>query len=130
MGMEKFEVAEAYSGDIVSVAGLPDIHVGETITEVGFEDALPHLHIDEPTVQMTMLTNTSPFAGKEGKHVTASKIDERLFKETQKDECQDLLRKAFRTALWKLHFRFRYLICTIPAIVFSQYQDFSRHLGT
>ena len=85
MGMEKFEVAEAYSGDIVSVAGLPDIHVGETITEVGFEDALPHLHIDEPTVQMTMLTNTSPFAGKEGKHVTASKIDERLFKETQKD---------------------------------------------
>ena len=85
MGMDKFEVAEAYSGDIVSVAGLPDIHVGETITEVGFEDALPHLHIDEPTVQMTMLTNTSPFAGKEGKHVTASKIDERLFKETQKD---------------------------------------------
>ena len=85
MGMDKFEVAEAYSGDIVSVAGLPDIHVGETITEIGFEDALPHLHIDEPTVQMTMLTNTSPFAGKEGKHVTASKIDERLFKETQKD---------------------------------------------
>jgi len=85
MGMEKIEVAEAYAGDIVSVAGLPDIHVGETITEVGFEDALPHLHIDEPTVQMTFLTNNSPFAGKEGKHVTASKIDDRLFRETQKD---------------------------------------------
>ncbi len=85
MGMEKFEVEEAYSGDIVSLAGLPDIHVGETICEVGFEEALPHLHIDEPTVQITFLTNSSPFAGKEGKFVTASKIDERLFKETQKD---------------------------------------------
>ncbi len=85
MGMEKIEVDEAYAGDIVSVAGLPDIHVGETITEVGFEEALPHLHIDEPTVQMTFLTNNSPFAGKEGKHVTASKIDDRLFRETQKD---------------------------------------------
>ncbi|MBU1140956.1 MAG: translational GTPase TypA [Firmicutes bacterium] len=85
MGMDKFEVSEAYSGDIVSLAGLPDIHVGETICEVGFEEALPHLHIDEPTVQITFLTNSSPFAGKEGKHVTASKIDERLFKETQRD---------------------------------------------
>ena len=85
LGMDKVEVDEAYAGDIVSIAGLPDIHVGETVTSVGHESALPHLHIDEPTVQMTFLTNTSPFAGKEGKFVTASKIDERLFKETQKD---------------------------------------------
>ena len=85
MGMEKIEVNEAYTGDIVSLAGLPDIHVGETVCAVGHEDALPHLHIDEPTVQITLLTNNSPFAGKEGKYVTASKIDERLFKETQKD---------------------------------------------
>jgi GTP-binding protein len=85
LGMEKIEVEEAVAGDIVSVAGLPDIHVGETITAVGFEEALPHLHIDEPTVQMTFLTNNSPFAGKEGKFVTASKIEDRLYKETQKD---------------------------------------------
>ena len=85
LGMEKNEVEEAHAGDIVSIAGLPDIHVGETITAVGFEDALPPLHIDEPTVQMTFLTNSSPFAGKEGRFVTASKIDDRLFKETQKD---------------------------------------------
>ncbi|MDX9692056.1 MAG: translational GTPase TypA [Acholeplasmataceae bacterium] len=85
LGMEKIEVDEAIAGDIVSVAGLPDIHVGETITAIGFEEALPHLHIDEPTVQMTFLTNNSPFAGKEGKFVTASKIDDRLYKETQKD---------------------------------------------
>ncbi len=85
MGMNKIEVNEAYAGDIVSLAGLPDIYVGETVCDVGHEDALPHLHIDEPTVQITFLTNNSPFAGKEGKFVTASKIDERLFKETQKD---------------------------------------------
>ncbi|PKK93486.1 MAG: translational GTPase TypA [Tenericutes bacterium HGW-Tenericutes-6] len=85
LGMEKLEVEEAFAGDIVSVAGLSDIHVGETITEVGFEQKLPTLHIDEPTVQMTFLTNNGPFAGQEGKHVTASKIDDRLFKETQKD---------------------------------------------
>lgn len=85
LGMEKLEVEEAFAGDIVSVAGLADIHVGETITEVGFEQKLPTLHIDEPTVQMTFLTNNGPFAGLEGKHVTASKIDDRLFKETQKD---------------------------------------------
>lgn len=85
IGMDKLEVEEAYAGDIVSIAGLPDIHVGETITSIGDEEALPHLHIDEPTVQMTFLTNSSPFAGKEGKFVTASKIDDRLYKETQKD---------------------------------------------
>ena len=85
LGMDKIEVDEAIAGDIVSVAGLPDIHVGETVTAVDYEVALPHLHIDEPTVQMTVLTNNSPFAGKEGKFVTASKLDDRLFKETQRD---------------------------------------------
>jgi GTP-binding protein len=85
MGLEKIEVETAYSGDIVSIAGLPDIHVGETICEIGKTEALPHLHIDEPTVQITFLTNNSPFAGREGKHVTASKIEDRLYKETQKD---------------------------------------------
>ena len=85
MGLEKVEVETAYAGDIVSIAGLPDVHVGETFTELGHHKPLPHLHIDEPTVQMTFLTNNSPFAGQEGKHVTASKIEDRLFKETQKD---------------------------------------------
>ena len=85
MGLEKVEVETAYAGDIVSIAGLPDVHVGETFTALGHHQPLPHLHIDEPTVQMTFLTNNSPFAGQEGKHVTASKIEDRLFKETQKD---------------------------------------------
>lgn len=85
IGIDKYEVKEAQAGDIVSIAGLPDIHVGETIGEVGQEERMPLLHVDEPTVQITFLTNNSPFAGKEGKFVTASKIDERLNKETQKD---------------------------------------------
>ncbi|MFA6800838.1 MAG: translational GTPase TypA [Acholeplasmataceae bacterium] len=85
MGTEKIEVKEAYAGDIVSIAGLPDIHVGETICDISITERLPLLHVDEPTVQMTFLTNNSPFAGKEGKNVTASKIEERLNKETQKD---------------------------------------------
>ena len=84
-GLERIEVEEAYSGDIVAVAGMPDISVGETVCNVGFEEALEQISITEPTVQMTFGTNTSPFAGKEGKWVTATKIEERLFKETQKD---------------------------------------------
>lgn len=85
LGMHRFEVEEASAGDIVAVAGLADIGVGETICEPSCEEALPLLHVDEPTIQMIFGTNTSPFAGQDGKFVTASKIEERLFKETNKD---------------------------------------------
>lgn len=85
LGMHRFEVEEASAGDIVAVAGLADIGVGETICELSCEEALPLLHVDEPTIQMIFGTNTSPFAGQDGKFVTASKIEERLFKETNKD---------------------------------------------
>ena len=85
LGMHRFEVEEASAGDIVAVAGLADIGVGETICEPSCEEALPLLHVDEPTIQMIFGTNTSPFAGQDGKFVTASKIEERLFKETIKD---------------------------------------------
>jgi len=85
IGLNRIEVESASAGDIIAVSGLADIHVGDTVTDVGAEVALPRLHIDEPTVQMMFLTNNSPFAGKEGKFVTASKIEERLFREIQKD---------------------------------------------
>lgn len=85
LGLNKIELDEAYAGDIVAIAGLPDISVGETICEPGKEDALPHLRIDEPTLQMTFGVNTSPFNGREGKFVTARKIEERLIKETERD---------------------------------------------
>ena len=84
-GYKRIEIEEAEAGDIVAVAGLADISVGETLCDVGKENALPRLHIDEPTLQMTFGANTSPFVGKDGKIVTARKIEERLNRETQKD---------------------------------------------
>ena len=84
-GLKRIEIDKASAGDIVAIAGLPDISVGETVCNVGKEEALPILRIDEPTLKMTFMTNNSPFAGKEGKFVTASKIADRLFRETQKD---------------------------------------------
>lgn len=85
IGLHRIEIEEASAGDIVAIAGLADISVGETVCAIGKEEALPLLHIDEPTIQMVFGTNTSPFAGQDGKFVTASKIEERLFKETNKD---------------------------------------------
>lgn len=85
MGLKRIEIEEAHAGDIVAIAGLPDISVGETVCEVGSEEALPILRIDEPTLQMKFGVNSSPFSGKDGKFLTARKIEERLFKETEKD---------------------------------------------
>ncbi|MDD3027044.1 MAG: translational GTPase TypA [Erysipelotrichaceae bacterium] len=85
LGLNRIEIESASAGDIVAIAGLEDIGVGETVCTVGKEEALPLLHIDEPTIQMVFGTNTSPFAGKEGKFVTARQIEERLFRETNKD---------------------------------------------
>ena len=85
LGLDRIEIQEGVAGDIVAVSGLGDISVGETICTVGKEEALEKIHISEPTVQMTFGTNTSPFCGRDGKLVTASKIEERLFRETQKD---------------------------------------------
>ena len=84
-GLDRIEIQEGKAGDIVAVSGLGDISVGETICTVGNEEPLEPIHISEPTVQMTFGTNTSPFCGKDGKSVTATKIEERLFKEVQKD---------------------------------------------
>ena len=85
LGLQRTEVNEAGAGDIIALAGLPDIYVGETVCSVGSEEALPTIHVSEPTVQMNFSTNDSPFSGKEGKFVTSTKIDERLYREIQKD---------------------------------------------
>lgn len=81
----RLEIESASAGEIVAIAGLPDINVGETICDSSNIDPLPLIKLDEPTLQMTFGTNSSPFSGKEGKQLTARKIDERLFRETQKD---------------------------------------------
>ena len=85
IGLHRIEIEEAEAGDIVAIAGLADIGVGETVCTTGKEEALPLLKVDEPTIQMVFGTNTSPFAGKDGKFVTARQIEERLFKETNRD---------------------------------------------
>lgn len=85
LGLNRVEIQEAIAGDIIAVVGMSDINVGETVCDVGHEDALPMLHVDEPTLQMTFLVNNSPFAGREGKFVTSRKIEERLFLEMETD---------------------------------------------
>ena len=84
-GLKRVEITEAHAGDIVAIAGLMDISVGETGWNPGSEEALPILRIDEPTLKMTFMTNNSPFVGREGTEVTARKLGERLYRETQKD---------------------------------------------
>lgn len=78
LGLKRIEIEEAKAGDLVAVSGMEDINVGETVCPLDVQEALPPLRIDEPTLQMTFLVNNSPFAGREGKHVTARKIEERL----------------------------------------------------
>lgn len=85
LGLKKIEVEEAIAGDIVAFAGLDDIYVGETICKEGCEERLPLIKVSEPTVEMNFGTNTSPFAGREGTHVTGRKLEDRLYRETQKD---------------------------------------------
>ena len=85
LGLKRLEITEAQAGDIVAIAGLTDLNVGETVCALNNVDPLPPLHIDEPTLQMTFGTNTSPLAGKDGKLLTARKIEERLFREVQRD---------------------------------------------
>ncbi|MDD5489868.1 MAG: translational GTPase TypA [Candidatus Moranbacteria bacterium] len=82
-GLAKKEVPEALAGDIVMVAGLPDIDIGETICENENQAPLPAIKIDEPTISLNFLVNDSPFAGREGKFVTTKQIRERLEKELE-----------------------------------------------
>ena len=84
-GLNRLEINEAKAGDLIAVSGMEDIFVGETVTPADTHESLPVLHIDEPTLQMTFLTNNSPFAGREGKFVTARKIEERLMRELHTD---------------------------------------------
>lgn len=82
-GIERKEVASATSGDIVLLAGIPDIYIGETICVDESVEGRPAIAIDEPTLTLNFLVNDSPFAGKEGKYVTSRNIRERLEKELE-----------------------------------------------
>ncbi|MDD5213003.1 MAG: translational GTPase TypA [Candidatus Gracilibacteria bacterium] len=82
-GLKKVKSTEAVAGDIVTVAGIPDIFVGETIAENADVPVLPPITIDEPTLRMEFLVNNSPFAGREGKFVTSRQIRDRLERELE-----------------------------------------------
>lgn len=84
-GLKREEIQTAKAGDLIAVSGMEAINVGETVCPVEHPEALPPLRIDEPTLQMTFLVNNSPFAGREGKWVTSSKIEERLRAQLQTD---------------------------------------------
>jgi len=82
-GTQRKEVSSAESGDIVLLAGIPDIYIGETICEDETVEMMPHIAIDEPTLSLNFLVNDSPFAGLEGKFITSRQIKERLEKELE-----------------------------------------------
>lgn len=84
-GLNRIEIDTAKAGDLIAISGMEDINVGETVTPVDHQEALPVLRIDEPTLQMTFSVNNSPFAGREGKYVTARKIEERLEQQLETD---------------------------------------------
>lgn len=84
-GLGRVEVEEATAGEIVAIAGIPDISIGETIADVENPIALPIIKIDEPTIKMTFGVNTSPFSGKEGQYTTSRNLKERLEKELETD---------------------------------------------
>ncbi len=82
-GLKRVACNEASLGDIICVAGIPDLNIGETACDVNCIEPLPFVKIDEPTISMNFIVNDSPFAGKEGKYVTSRNIRDRLFKEVE-----------------------------------------------
>lgn len=84
-GLNKVEVEEVPAGDIVSISGISDINIGETICDINHPEKIPFVNIDEPTVSMTFSVNDGPLAGREGKYVTSRHIRERLMKELERN---------------------------------------------
>ena len=85
VGLDKVEVEEGKAGDIIELAGLADINIGDTICDFNHPEKIPFVDIDEPTVSMTFSVNNGPFAGKEGQFITSRHIRDRLFKELERN---------------------------------------------
>jgi GTP-binding protein len=80
-GLRRVEASEAFAGDIVSLAGLPDVTIGDTIVDCPDTSPLPRIRVDEPTMAMNFCVNTGPYAGEDGKYVTSRNLRERLQRE-------------------------------------------------
>ena len=85
MGLDKVEVETGKAGDIIEIAGIPEINIGDTICDLNHPEKIPFVDIDEPTVSMTFSVNNGPFAGKEGQFITSRHIRDRLFKELERN---------------------------------------------
>ena len=85
MGLNKVEVEVGKAGDIIEIAGIPEINIGDTICDFNHPEKIPFVDIDEPTVSMTFSVNNGPFAGKEGQFITSRHIRDRLFKELERN---------------------------------------------
>ena len=81
-GLRRVEIAQACPGDIVAIAGIAEVSIGETLSDREDPRPLPHIQVDEPTISMVLSINDSPFSGRDGRHVTSRKLKERLEKET------------------------------------------------
>ncbi|MEO6938663.1 MAG: translational GTPase TypA [Candidatus Kapaibacterium sp.] len=100
-GLKRTETAEAGAGEIVQIAGMEEVHIGETITDVNTPEALPIINVDEPTISMNFLVNDSPLAGREGKFVTSRHLRERLMRELRKNisiRVEDVSPDTFKVA--------------------------------
>ncbi len=84
-GLERIEIQEASSGEIVAMAGLDGVEIGLTVTDVEHQERLEGIAVEEPTISVDFMVNNSPFAGKEGKFVTSRQVRERLFKELERN---------------------------------------------
>jgi len=84
-GIDRTYLDTAYAGDIIGIAGFPDIQIGETISSIEEPEALPLINVDEPTLKMNFSVNDSPFAGQEGKFVTSRQLRKRLYQELEKN---------------------------------------------
>ncbi|MCW2278117.1 GTP-binding protein [Heliophilum fasciatum] len=84
-GLKRIPVESATVGDIIAVTGIENVHIGETVSDFDNPEPMPVIDIDEPTLQMTFQTNTSPFAGKEGDFITSRHLRNRLYKELEKN---------------------------------------------
>ncbi len=100
-GLKRTETTEASAGEIVQLAGMEDIHIGETLADPEHPDPLPIINVDEPTISMNFIVNDSPFAGREGKFVTSRNLRERLMRELRKNisiRVEDVSPDTFKVA--------------------------------
>ncbi len=101
-GLQQVETDTAVMGDIIGIAGMKDVDIGETITDSTNPEALPVIEIDEPTLSINFMSNTSPFAGKEGKFVTSRQLRDRLFREVKSNVslrvCETEMQDTFKVS--------------------------------